>query len=132
MAGLRNGVSGLRRCRFPEVPFSTFVGEVTGLDDIAIALDEGFDCRSNRLAALAFAQDEFRDGIAAALTKYRSERIGLFLGTTTSGILATEIAYRQRNLATGTLPPEFDYSKLKTPSRLPHSPVASSGFAGLP
>jgi 3-oxoacyl-[acyl-carrier-protein] synthase I len=111
MAGLRNGVSGLRRCRFPEVPFSTFVGEVTGLDDIAIALDEGFDCRSNRLAALAFAQDDFRDGIAAALTKYRSERIGLFLGTTTSGILATEIAYRQRNLETGTLPPEFDYSK---------------------
>jgi 3-oxoacyl-[acyl-carrier-protein] synthase-1 len=84
---------------------------VAGLDDIAIELDGRFDCRNNRLAALAFAQDGFRDWVGAARAKYRSERIGLVLGTSTSGILATECAYRRRNHPTGALPAEFDYAK---------------------
>lgn len=110
-AALSGGVSGLRPCRFPEAPLATFVGEVAGLDNIAVELDGRFDCRNNRLAALALAQDGFRDKVAAARARYRSERIGVFLGTSTSGILATELAYRRRNPATGALPAEFDYAK---------------------
>ncbi|HVW67726.1 MAG TPA: beta-ketoacyl-ACP synthase, partial [Steroidobacteraceae bacterium] len=35
--------------------------------------------------------------------------VGVFLGTSTSGILETEIAYRHRDPATGALPADFQY-----------------------
>ena len=36
--------------------------------------------------------------------------MGVFLGTSTSGILETELAYRRRDPATGALPADFDYA----------------------
>jgi 3-oxoacyl-[acyl-carrier-protein] synthase-1 len=36
--------------------------------------------------------------------------VGLFLGTSTSGILETEIAYRRRDPETGALPADLDYA----------------------
>jgi 3-oxoacyl-[acyl-carrier-protein] synthase-1 len=37
--------------------------------------------------------------------------VGVFLGTSTSGILQTEIAYRHRDPATGALPPSLHYGE---------------------
>ena len=111
MAALLEGTSGLRRCRFETVTLPTHIGEVPRLDEIRLppAL-AGFDCRNNRLALLALEQDGFLEGVAAAREKYGSDRIGVFLGTSTSGILQSELAYRRRDPADGRLPADFIYA----------------------
>jgi 3-oxoacyl-[acyl-carrier-protein] synthase-1 len=48
------------------------------------------------------------DAVADARTRYGAHRIGVFAGTSTSGILETEQAFRHRG-ADGALPPEFHY-----------------------
>ncbi len=102
--------SGLAPCRFETVDLDTCIGEVPGID--AHALPESlrrFDCRNNRLADLALAGDGFADAVAAAARRWGAERIGVFLGTSTAGILSTEIAYRHRDAATGALPADYRY-----------------------
>src|SRR4030088_1842274 len=91
LAALRAGTSGLRPCDFETVDLPTFTGPV---DDIAYfrwpkAL-AAFDCRNNRLAEMALPRDGFEDAVADAVARYGARRIGLFLGTSTSGILQTE------------------------------------------
>ena len=110
LESLLAGRSGLAPCRFETVDLATFVGEVTGLDEHAIppALAR-FDCRNNRLADLALAQDGFEDAVARAAARHGPSRVGVFMGTSTAGILSTEIAYRHRDPVTGALPPTFDY-----------------------
>jgi len=99
---LREGRSGLRPCRFESVSLPTHVGAVPGLDDFHLDGGlAGFDCRNNRLAASALEQDGFAEAVGQAAKRYGSRRIGVFVGTSTSGILQTEIAYRRRDPATG-------------------------------
>ena len=69
-----------------------------------------YDCRNNRLAQLGLEQDNFIEAVTVARQRYGRERIGVFLGTSTSGILDTELAYRQRDPATGALPKSFNYT----------------------
>ncbi|GAC1302412.1 MAG: beta-ketoacyl-[acyl-carrier-protein] synthase family protein [Steroidobacteraceae bacterium] len=103
--------SGLERCRFESVDLDTYIGEAAGLDDVPVAQDLArFDCRNNRLAELALRQDGFIDSVQSAASRWSAERIGVFLGTSTSGILQTEIAYRHREPDTGALPADFDYA----------------------
>ena len=111
LAGLRRGASGLLPCRFETVDLPTFVGEVPGIADLRVdpALAH-FDCRNNRLATLALAQDGFEPAVQAARGRYGGSRIGVFLGTSTSGILQTEQAYRRRDPDSGQLPPDFNYA----------------------
>ena len=56
-----------------------------------------FDCRNNRLAHMALLSDGFEAAVECAVWKYGAHRIGLFLGTSTSGILSSEQAYRHRD-----------------------------------
>jgi len=111
LSALQRGESGLAPCRFENADLPTYVGEVPGLDgwsnDAALS---SFSCRNNCLARLALAQDDFPAAIEAAKARYGAERIGVFLGTSTSGILQTEQAYRRRDLALGRLPPDFNYA----------------------
>lgn len=112
MAALRAGRSALTPCVFEELPFPTYVGEIAGLDAEPLAGElAGFDCRNNRLAAQALRQDGFADAVVAARERYGAGRIGVFLGTSTSGILQSEAAYRRRDPETGKLPPDFDYAR---------------------
>jgi 3-oxoacyl-[acyl-carrier-protein] synthase-1 len=108
LAGAR---SGLVPCQFENVQLETWVGEVAGLDDVPVVerLAE-FDCRNNRLAQLALEQDGFAQVVAAARDKYGARRIAVILGTSTSGILETEHAYRQRDPQTGALPVDFRFA----------------------
>lgn len=111
LSALRSGRSGLRPCAFETVELPTYVGEVEGLDDIKLpeAL-ASFDCRNNRLAEMTLREDGFEGAVAAAADRYGARRIGLFLGTSTSGILHAELAYRARDAATGSLPSTFNYA----------------------
>jgi 3-oxoacyl-[acyl-carrier-protein] synthase-1 len=112
IAALRAGASGLAPCRFELLPFFTHTGEVPGLEDNPLTGPlAGFDCRNNRLALMALEQDGFLDSVAATRAKYGASRIGVFAGTSTSGLLQTEQAYRNIDATTGALPKSFDYDR---------------------
>lgn len=109
---LRRRKPGLRPCAFDTVDLPTFIGEVDGVDEVQLPTGLlGFDCRNNRLAQLGLEQDGFVAAVKAAIDKYGRDRVGVFIGTSTAGILQTELAYRQRDPKTGALPPGFFYSK---------------------
>ncbi|MBA3613604.1 MAG: beta-ketoacyl-[acyl-carrier-protein] synthase family protein [Nitrospirales bacterium] len=108
LSALQNSHSGLRPCSFEGVTLDTNMGEVEGLNSVALATNlRHFDCRNNRLALLGLAQDGFEESIAQARRRYGGNRIGVFIGTSTSGILETEHAYQQRDPKTGVLSSEF-------------------------
>jgi len=112
LAALREGRSALAPCRFDAVPFPAYAGEIAELNNMPL---EGqfaaFDCRNNRLAALALRNDGFADTVEAARLSYGSARVGVMLGTSTAGLQQTEMAYRNRDPETGQLPTGFDYAR---------------------
>ena len=112
MESLRTRRSGLTPCTFEDVDMEAYVAQVGELDGYRVRADlSAYDCRNNRLAQLCLEQDGFTDAIDAAKNKYGAERIGLFLGTSTSGILQTELAYRHLDPKMGALPPDFHYAE---------------------
>jgi 3-oxoacyl-[acyl-carrier-protein] synthase-1 len=86
------------------------VGEIAGVDDVRLppALS-AFDCRNNRAAEMGLAHDHFIDAAGEAVRRHGAARVGVFIGTSTAGILQTELAYRRRAPADGSLPADFDY-----------------------
>lgn len=110
LESLINQRSGLKSCKFETVDIKTHIGEVNGVDAIRLPDNlRNFDCRNNRLAELALQQDEFFDAVQQAAERWGPRRVGVFLGTSTAGILQTELAYRERDPVTGALPSGFDY-----------------------
>lgn len=108
--GLNSGQSGLRPCDFEDVDLDTWIGSVPGCDEVRLpSALQGWDCRNNRLAELGLQQDGFIDAVEQAKKTHASERIGLFLGTSTSGIGATEAAYSQAE--NDRLPDWFDHER---------------------
>ena len=110
LAALHARRTGLKRCAFETVTLDTCVGEVPGVDEAPLppALRE-YECRNNRLALLGLVQDGFADEVRRCAQRHGRERVGVFLGTSTSGILETELAYRRRDLVSGALPADFRY-----------------------
>jgi 3-oxoacyl-[acyl-carrier-protein] synthase-1 len=109
LAALASGHSGLTPCHFETVSLPTWTGEIDGLDTVQLPRSlDAFDCRNNKLAEIAIRQDGFDDAVRAAVERYGAPRIGLFVGTSTSGILQTEQAYRARDPA---LPASFHYAE---------------------
>jgi len=110
LAALRASRSGLAPCAFETVRLDTWIGEVAAVDDQKLPeMLAEYDCRNNRLAALALETDGFAERVRAATERYGKRRIGVFVGTSTAGILQTELAYRHRDPATGALPADFNY-----------------------
>ncbi|WER50130.1 beta-ketoacyl-[acyl-carrier-protein] synthase family protein [Cupriavidus sp. WKF15] len=131
LSALREQRGGLAPCRFGDVRLDTWVGEVKGVDDVALpAALAGFNCRNNRLALLALEQDGFADRVREAVARYGADRIGVFLGTSTAGVLQTELAYRQRDPQTGALPAGFSYAGTHSPYSLPGFVRAYFGLRG--
>lgn len=94
-----------------------WVGRAVSTLDIAPpATLAHFDCRNNRLLLAALAQ--IRPGIDAAIERYGARRIGVVIGTSTSGIQAAEHALAQR-AATGAMPPGFDYRQMEIGTAAP-------------
>lgn len=128
---LRAQRSGLAPCRFGDVRLRTHVGEVAGVDDGPLPAGfASFECRNNRLARLALEQDGFAERVREAMSRYGAHRIGVFLGTSTGGILETEQAYRRRDPASGALPADFHYAHRHSPFSLPAFVRAYLGLTG--
>jgi 3-oxoacyl-[acyl-carrier-protein] synthase-1 len=109
-AALRAGRSGLAPCTFESVQLDTWIGEVAAVD--AEKLPEplaDYDCRNNRLTLMGLETDGFAERVREAIARYGRTRVGVFLGTSTAGILQTELAYRRRDPETGALPDDFHY-----------------------
>ena len=102
--------SGLAPCAFETVRLETHLGQVPGVDEVRVP-DElaRFDSRNNRLALLGLSQDRFIEAVRRCADRFGPRRVGLLLGTSTSGMLETEIAYRRRD-ASGALPAGLDYA----------------------
>jgi 3-oxoacyl-[acyl-carrier-protein] synthase-1 len=123
LTALRQRRAGLAPCAFETVDLATFIGEVAGVDAVQLPAHlADFDCRNNRLALLGLTQDDFAGAVRAAIAKYGTQRVGVFLGTSTSGILQTELAYRRRDPVTGALPADFIY-------RTTHNTFSVADFA---
>ncbi len=106
-----NRRSGLTRCAFETVDVETYIGQVADALLAPVRTDlHTFDCRNNRLAQLSLEADGFAAAVHNAIQTYGSDRVGVFLGTSTSGILSTELAYRERAEHGGALPPDFQYA----------------------
>ncbi|MGH8821510.1 MAG: beta-ketoacyl synthase N-terminal-like domain-containing protein, partial [Rhodoferax sp.] len=122
LASLRARRSGLQPCDFDGAGLDTWTGSVAGVDDEVLHADlRVYDCRNNRLAQLGLKQDHFEQAVEQALARVGRRRMGVFLGTSTSGIGQTELAYRHRDLATGALPADFHYAST-------HNPYSVSDF----
>lgn len=122
LTAMRAGRGGLAPKRFETVELDTWIGQVEGVDEVPLPphLAE-WACRNNRLAWLGLQSDGFHLSAQQAIQRWGARRVGLFLGTSTSGILETELAYRHRDPATGALPAQFRYAQT-------HNTASVAGF----
>lgn len=103
--------SGLAPCDFESAPLDTCIGAVAGIDTVRLPVElRRFECRNARLAERALGEDRLLETVRATAARVGPERVGVFIGTSTSGILETEQAYRRRDPKTGALPEELDYA----------------------
>ncbi len=111
LAALQAGRTGLAQQDFETAALGAWLGVVQGVDEVQLApaLASHY-CRNNRLAELALRADGFAAQVQAAAQRWGAHRVGVFLGTSTSGILQTEVAYRHRDPATGALPASLHYA----------------------
>ncbi|MBV8634855.1 MAG: beta-ketoacyl-[acyl-carrier-protein] synthase II, partial [Burkholderiaceae bacterium] len=76
------------------------------------AIPEHWPCqlksRNNALALAALAQ--IRPAVEAAIERYGARRVGVIIGTSTSGIAETEAAMRVQR-EQGAMPPQFHYGQ---------------------
>ena len=94
LSALQAGRNGLRSCDLPGVGLETWIGRVDAIEEVEIPDQfRAYDCRNNRLAYLAIQQDGLPEAIDQAVSRYGADRIGVFIGTSTSGIASTEQAY---------------------------------------
>ncbi len=111
LTALQNQQGGLQSNNFPGCDLETYIGLVAGVDSVQLP-DElsAFECRNNRLTYLALQQDGFVESVEELKSRYAPSRIGVFLGTSTSGINQTELAYQDR-CHRDSFPNNFDYLK---------------------
>ncbi len=134
LVSLRERRTGLRPDDFTvpvEAKLAGHIGRVAGLERHALpATLQAFDCRNNRLADMALRTDGFYEAAEAARARHGAARIAVVLGTSTSGILSGEEAYRARGPVTGALPPAFDHAHTQDMASLAHFVRAALGLRG--
>lgn len=129
LSALQNKQSGLQQSK--NLEFSTWLGHVHDADDYALEPSlTKFRCRNNQLAKLALDTDNFREAINEAIAKYGADRIGVFLGSSTSGSGETEIAYANRN-EQGELPSDYSFMHTHNFTSLLDYTQQSLGLTGV-
>jgi len=107
--------SGLTDDPWPDCSVPCVLGRVPGLGEVNVSPERL--SRNNQLIELALAQDGFAERVAACAQRYSAARVGLVMGTSTSGIDRTEQAYRALDDA-DQLPHEY----LQPSTQNPHAP----------
>ncbi|MDB5820105.1 MAG: beta-ketoacyl-[acyl-carrier-protein] synthase [Rhizobacter sp.] len=117
---MQGGSSGLKPNDLPWCDLPCWIGEVPELreptpagmldDQDWLALLAGWDCRQHRLAWLALARNGFDQAVKASIRAHGAHRVGVIVGSTTSGIRSTEQAYR-KHVARGRWPDRFDWRR---------------------
>ena len=111
--------------------FSTWLGNVHETDNISIEDHlSKYRCRNNQLAKLTLDTDGFRDAIKKAVEKYGAHRIGVFLGSSTSGSAETENAYQNRD-DNRDLPKNFEFMHTHNFTSLLDYTQRSLGITGV-
>ena len=107
---LVKGNSALTACRLNNNGPDCWISQMGGIEQTPVRDDLiRFDCRNNRLAQIGLEQDGFVDAVENLKIKYGKSRLGIFLGTSTSGIAAAEDAYARRDPVSDALPADFHY-----------------------
>ncbi|GLS27443.1 beta-ketoacyl-[acyl-carrier-protein] synthase family protein [Marinibactrum halimedae] len=109
---LQQGKTGLSPCHFYDIKdLNTWVGEVNEVESTELPTHlRAFTCRNNQLSALTLSQDHFAHRVQEKISQYGSHRIGVFIGTSTSGIHDTEKAYLENENNGVSLPEWYNYS----------------------
>jgi 3-oxoacyl-[acyl-carrier-protein] synthase-1 len=127
---LHQGTSGLRPRQFETAALNAWIGVVDALDDERVTGELAhYDCRNNRLAALALRSDGFDARVRQTAARFGAHRVGVIVGTSTSGILQSELAYRER-AADGALPAWLHYAETHDNASLARYVQAALGLAG--
>jgi 3-oxoacyl-[acyl-carrier-protein] synthase I len=109
------------------VGFETTVGAVTAeLPELPAAL-QPWSTRLSRMAALLL--EDLDEPLRRARARWRPERIGVILGTSTAGANATELAY-QEFVKHGALPSQYDFRRQHTFGAVLHVVSALAGVQG--
>lgn len=128
---LQEGRSGLRLQRFETAEFEAWLGLVEGLDTVALPAElTDFDCRNNRLAWMGLSADGFTNQARAAVARHGAHRVGVIVGTSTSGILQTEQAYRHRDPDSGALLGSLNYRQTHNTASVARFTAAALGADG--
>ncbi len=95
LTAMRNGQSGLSPCTFPGADVPCYTGAVEGLESIdfpsALA---SYDNRATRLSLAALETDGFAQRLSGTIERWGADRVGIVLGTSTSGVERLERDYR--------------------------------------
>ena len=93
-----------------DMHFTSPVGEINVSLPVINQQLKIFDTRNSRVALLALnhAEDGLRLAIEAARAAYGAHRIGVVIGTSTSGLFETETAYKTL-LQQGDMPDDFNF-----------------------
>jgi 3-oxoacyl-[acyl-carrier-protein] synthase-1 len=132
-SALQSGTAGLLQCDFDTVSLDTWIGKVANVDcnNASLPTDlKSFDCRNNRLAFLGLQQDGFDARIRETVRTSGHQRVGIFLGTSTSAIYDTELAYRNVDSTTGKFSEPINYSGSHSISSLCNFVRAVYGIQG--
>lgn len=110
--------SGLRKNDFAHSDLPTWIGRVADADAYEWQPeDKDWQSRNNALIAIGLQQGSFLASLAALKKQFGTARIGVVMGSSTSSIDRSELAYRHMD-EYGNLKPEFIQDKVLNP----HSP----------
>ena len=94
-AALSTRTSGLVANDFTSHPLPCYIGRVAGLEQASLPGEyAAYEARNQRLGWLGLTQDGFFERATAARERYGADRVAIVLGTSTSSIGETELAYR--------------------------------------
>jgi 3-oxoacyl-[acyl-carrier-protein] synthase I len=133
LRALHSGTTGLSHCEFDTVSLDTWIGKVLDADTARSSLPQNltaYDCRNNRLAYLGLQQDGFDARVRKLISTVGNQRVGVFLGTSTSAIYDTELAYRHVDSTTGKFLSPINYSGSHSVSSLCNFARALYGIKG--
>ena len=101
--------SGLRKNDLAWCELDCWLGASPEVDSVYLPDNlQIWDCRNHRLVWLAIQDLQFRETLERLKSKFGPSRVGLLMGTSTSGIRSTEIAYAERK-ASGQWPDTYSF-----------------------